>query len=369
MRLFSSKRNYVLSVLMSLILVAACGGCQSSQITESMTVSEMIETSTEVTVVENSESASGFSNAEMETFLKDFFVQTENSELMEVLRAVKDSENSEEVSELTQQILDEMYGDTFDDIREHTFLYSNHYGFCTMYQMAIAYESDILVDEMDFNGDPASGYSWEVRYRLSAEEAAEPYQAKGFLNLDEDGKICSFSWSTGNPDFDGMSAGESAVKQVLIAILECPNEKLTPAMTYIALDESAPADAAEQEENKKKETEAWKEAVGDCFQEENFTWFMEHYNGRTDFQTLAEFYSLSISVVNIEAWELSPQTEKANASQRFTATICLSNEAGEEKECVTRWMVKYDTENPELLYTVEMEDDGGVLELAEGMQK
>lgn len=367
MHLFSISKKHVFPTFLSLVLISGCFGCQTSQTTKSTTVSEMIETPTEVTVVENPESSSGFTNAEMEAFLKDFFVQTENSELMEVLRAVKDSENSEEVSELTRQILDEMYGDTFDDIRKHAFLYSNHYGFCTMYRMAIAYESDILVDEMDFNGDPASGYSWEVRYRLSAEETAEPYQAKGFLNLDEDGKICSFSWSTGNPDFGGMSAGESAVKQVLIAILECPNEKLTPAMTYIALDESAPADAAEQEEKKKKETDAWKEAVGDCFQEESFIWFMEHCNARTDFQTLAEFYSLSISVVNIEAWELSPQSEKANASQRFTAIICLSNEEGEEQECETRWMVKYDTENPELIYTLEMEDDGGVRKLAEGM--
>lgn len=170
--------------------------------------------------------------------------------------------------------------------------------------------------------------------------------------------------TTAQAGTEAVGAASQAAETVLRAILECPNEEIAPiTMHYIPLDESAsksPEDlSAEQEE----EAERWKKVVGSFFAESDFDYFMKNCTGRNYFHTLAFSYSLTISVENMEA------EEPKSGVQYYNVSLLLTNAEGEQKNCVTRWRIKYNADDLERIKDVEMMEEGGAMEAADALFK
>ena len=153
-----------------------------------------------------------------------------------------------------------------------------------------------------------------------------------------------------------------AVETLLRAILDCPNEELMPMEPqYFSLEESPGQDPEEASAAFEEEKERWSVAVGDLFRKDDFAYFMEHCYGRLGFHSLAAAHGVTITMAELEAE--APEY----GSQYFNATVQISNGEGNTQECVTRWKIEYNAEDPEWIADVELVDDGGATEIAQSL--
>ncbi len=164
---------------------------------------------------------------------------------------------------------------------------------------------------------------------------------------------------TAEPEVRGYP---KAVETLLRAILDCPNEELMPTEPqYFSLEESPGQDPEEASAAFGEEKERWGVAVGALFRKDDFAYFMEHCYGRLEFHSLAATHGVTITMAELEA------EDPESGAQYFHAAIRISNGEGDTQECVTRWKIEYNAEDPEWIADVELVDDGGAAEIARSL--
>lgn len=153
---------------------------------------------------------------------------------------------------------------------------------------------------------------------------------------------------------------DSATK-LLHAIVESPNEELYHVQpTEIGIGTDAPdqeeADAAQKtvEEEKK----VWDETVGDCFAEGMFDTFWNSQE-RICFLGASDVNGFQTSVKEIELVEASDNIQHIKVTVQVETS---DSKETEMKDFETEWRVIYDKDNPELIQTIELTDDGGFWE-------
>ena len=161
--------------------------------------------------------------------------------------------------------------------------------------------------------------------------------------------LCSCSSSEKNiPD--------SAVL-VLNSILEYPNEDLyTPSSVIIGIDEDpGDIDYEGMQEAIDADTENWEETIGDCFAENMFDSFYQQWE-RTAVIGYAYANSLDITVNKIE---LLSQEDNVYHIQ---TTIEVTDKDNQVEKYDLEWRLIFDKDTPNLIQSVELINDDGLIE-------
>lgn len=164
--------------------------------------------------------------------------------------------------------------------------------------------------------------------------------------------LCLTFYSCGKSE---DSVPESATL-VLRSILEYPNEDLyNPSPVTIGLDtENEDINYEGMQEAIDADTETWKDTVGDCFSEKMFDSFYQQWE-RTAVLGYAYANNLTIKVSKMQI--LSHDDNIYHIQTAIDVTDDDSQTAKYELE----WRIIFDKDTPDLIQSVELNDDGGLL--------
>lgn len=148
----------------------------------------------------------------------------------------------------------------------------------------------------------------------------------------------------------------SSAEKLLRTIQEAPNGKLyDPKPVEIGLEEDAPNSTQNEllQVILHEEREAWKNEVGGCFAGEMFDTFWGSPE-RTYFLGVSGSYGITVKEMEV--------IRNEDYIQHVRTVLNVSRieaKDSERKEIVTEWRIIYDKEQPELIQSLELMDDGG----------
>lgn len=156
----------------------------------------------------------------------------------------------------------------------------------------------------------------------------------------------------------GCSKSETSVPDsanlVLRSVLEYPNEDLyTPSSAVIGI-ETKDVDYEEIQKEIDADTKKWKTAVGDCFAGDMFSSFYQQWE-RSGILGHAYANDLTITVKNIQL------VSRENEIGHIQTTIDVTNSEGQTDTYTLEWRIIFDKDTPELIQSVELLDDAGLL--------
>ena len=149
--------------------------------------------------------------------------------------------------------------------------------------------------------------------------------------------------------------------KLLHAIVESPNEELyhsRPIEIGIGTDAPDQEEADTAQKAVEEEKTDWNGAVGDCFAKGMFDTFWNSQE-RIYFLGASDVNGCQTSVKKVELVEENDNIQHIKVTVQ--AETSDSKEA-ETKDFETGWRVIYDTDDPELIQTIELTDDDGFWE-------